>query len=56
MVTIAGGIILAVFLLALIGWLISLVFSAFQKSALVGCFTMVLVGIVLLILVGCLFG
>jgi ABC-type transport system involved in cytochrome c biogenesis permease subunit len=56
MVTIAGGIILAIILIVGGIWLIGLMFSGFQKSTPVGCFTMFVFGAILLMLVSCIFG
>jgi hypothetical protein len=56
MVTIAGGIILAIILLAVFGLLIRLMFIGFEKGPYMGCFTAILFGLILIGLVGCLFG
>jgi uncharacterized membrane protein len=56
MLTIAGGIILAIILLFVFGALIVAMFSGFAKSARLGCFTMVAFGIILFVLATCVFG
>ena len=56
MITIAGGIILAIVRIAVFGGLIALMFSGFSKSRGMGCFTMALFGFLALVLAMCVFG
>ncbi len=56
MLTIAGGIILAIILIAVFLWLIRMMFSGFESGGFMGCLTMILFGAILLGLVSCLFG
>ena len=50
MITIAGGIILAVILLVVFGVLVAAMFSGFQRGKAMGCVTMVVFGFILLAL------
>jgi hypothetical protein len=56
MLTVAGGIILAIVLIAVFIGLFSLMLSGFQKSRTLGCLTMVFFGSLAGILAMCVFG
>jgi hypothetical protein len=56
MLTVAGGIILAIILLPIFVGLIAAMFSGFSKSLLMGCLTMIVFGVILFALAMCVFG
>ena len=56
MLTIAGGIILAIIIIVVGVLLIGGMFSGFKRSKAAGCTTMVVFGVLLLILAMCVFG
>jgi hypothetical protein len=56
LLTIAGGIILAIIIIVVAVLLIGGMFSGFQHSKAAGCATMVVFGVLLLILAMCVFG